>query len=231
MRPDSNNKTIWSSDISKCGVKHPHTLFTMKAISDIKLEHVRNVSGISMELLQYRCYGDARLAKPKMLKGMKPVKTFDAFGLKSTKKAAVYDIGNGNICLYMGSMFSRYMTFPEEKDMELPSSVLARKYGLSRKAGNKFVYPDAWCTMYRRNDGYVLIKGLVRCFDDLYCIRIQPIIDRLYECLFRLSLEDGRFMPLQDIPSDRDSLMYYRMCSDLAVWIYEQRREQEWNRI
>lgn len=194
----------------------------MKCLADIFVEHQRNIGNISMELLQYRCYGDAKMAKPKILKGMKPVKTFDrAFGNNKTcRKLHVYDIGGGSLCLYFGSLFSRYHAFPEAIDAELPSSVLARKYDLGRNINGHFVYADAWCTIYDRNEGYVIINGLVACFNELFGIHISPIVERVYSCLRDLSLKDYRFMSLRMQPVDMDSAMYFRVCSDLVEWMY-----------
>lgn len=206
----------------------------MKYLPDIFREHERNIDNISMEFLQYRCYGDAKMAKPKILKGLKPIKTFDrAFGgHKTARKVHVYDIGDGNLCIYFGSLFSSLMGFPERIDAELPTSVLAKKYNLGRNMGNKFVYPDAWCTIYERNEGYFIVKGLVRCFDDLFGINIGPIIEKLYSCLRGLSLKDDRFMPLQTHPIDRDSAVNFRICSDLVEWMYiDHKNKFSWNHV
>lgn len=210
------------------------SFYPMKYLPDIFREHERNIDNISMEFLQYRCYGDAKMAKPKILKGLNPVKTFGrAFGNNKTcRKLHVYDIGRGSLCLYFGSLFSRYHAFPEAIDAELPSSVLARKYDLGRNINGHFVYADAWCTIYDRNEGYVIINGLVACFNELFGIHISPIVERVYSCLRDLSLKDYRFMSLRMQPVDMDSAMYFRVCSDLVEWMYiDHKNKNRWNHV
>ncbi len=96
----------------------------MKRVGDIIREHRMNIDNIQCELLSYRCYGDAKISKPKVLKGLKPITSFDLL----KKKVNVYDLGNGDLVLHFGTLFSKYASFPDEEDMQLPTSALAKKY-------------------------------------------------------------------------------------------------------
>lgn len=194
------------------------------SLHEIKKEHERELGNISSSLIAYRCYGDDKLKKPAILKGLKPVKAFDLIG----KKVNVFDLGNGDLVLYFGTLFSKLSTFPDKADMNLPTSALAAKYPekFNRKSGFKnFVYPDAWCTIYDRNEGYVLVNGLTDCFKELCCINVARIAAYLYEAIRSLSTKDCRFLTLSVIPTGADSSDYYRLCGDLVEWLYTERRK------
>lgn len=193
----------------------------MKRVGDIIREHRENIDNIQCELLSYRCYGDAKISKPKVLKGLKPVTSFDLL----KKKVNVYDLGNGELVLHFGTLFSKYASFPDKEDMQLPASALAKKYGLNRKMGNKFVYPDAWCTIYNRNEGYILVKGLKSCFTELYGIHLSLISEKLYSCIRELSTKDSRFMTLGLVPTSCDCSQYARLCDDLVQYLYKEERK------
>jgi hypothetical protein len=45
----------------------------MKRRIDILKEHQENINNIECELLSYRCFGEPKLSKPKILKGLKPI--------------------------------------------------------------------------------------------------------------------------------------------------------------
>ena len=71
---------------------------------------------IQADLLDYRCYGEAKLKRPAVLKGLKAV-----WELPIIKKhCKVYELTDGAIVLYMGELFCKQMGFPEVEDMTLP---------------------------------------------------------------------------------------------------------------
>lgn len=199
-------------------------------LNEIKKEHERKLDGIRSQLVSYRCYGEEKLKKPSVLKGLKSIKSFDLIG----KKVNVFDIGNGDLVLYFGTLFSKLSTFPDREDMNMPTSALAAKYPekFNRKSGfNRFVYPDAWCTIYDRNEGYILVSGLMDCFKELCCIDVARIAAYLYSTIRDLSTKDSRFLTLSVIPTGADSSDYYRFCGDLVDWIYiEERNKVEFNK-
>lgn len=192
----------------------------MKSIQDTRYQHIENLYNIRASLLEYRCYGDNKLKKPKELKGLKPIKSFNLIG----KKVDVYSIGNREMVLHFKTLFSKLATFKDAEDMQLPTSALARKYNFNKGSYKTFIYPDAWCTIYNCNEGYILITGLVECFADLFALHISPIKDKLYEQLRCLSCKDYRFKTLQLTPIGADSCDYCRLCSDLVDWLYISRR-------
>lgn len=183
-------------------------------------QHKRNIDGITATLVDYRCFGDDKLKKPSLLKGLKAVKQFDLIG----KKVNVFDLGNGDLVLYFGTLFSKLASFPDKEDMTLPTSVLANKYNFNKGSFKSFVYPDAWCTIYNRNEGYILVKGFLACFKDLYCINVASISEKVYSCIRGLSTKDCRFMTLGVIPTGVDSADYYRLCEDLVDWLYSKKK-------
>lgn len=187
---------------------------------DIISQHEANINNIQCELLEYRCYGDDKIKKPKILKGLKAIKSFDLIG----KKVNVFDLGNGDLVLYFGTLFSTYASFPDKEDMNLPTSALAAKYEWNKRSFKNFCYPDAWCTIYNRNEGYILVKGLKTCFDELYCINVASISEKLYECIRNLSLKDSRFFMLRLVPTDDESANYSRLCEDIVTWLYIEKR-------
>lgn len=189
--------------------------------------HKRNIEGITATLVAYRCFGDGKIKKPPLLKGLKSVKQFDLIG----RKVNVFDLCNGDLVLYFGTLFSKIASFPDKEDMTLPTSVLAKKYNFNKGSYKTFTYPDAWCTIYNRNDGYILVKGLLACFKELYCLDIASISEKVYSCLRGLSTKDCRFMTLGIVPTGADSADYYRLCEDLVHWLYiTERNKIEFNK-
>ena len=191
----------------------------MKRRIDVIKEHRENISNIKCELLTYRCFGEPKLSKPKILKGLKSIASF----VFKKKKVNVYDLGNGELVLYFGTLFSKLASFPDVEDMVLPASVLADKYNFNTRSFKSFIYPDAWCTIYNRNEGYILIKGILGCFNELYCIDLPIISEKLYSCIRDLSLKDSRFMTLGLIPTGADSCDYSRLCEDIVHWLYKKK--------
>lgn len=190
-------------------------------------QHKRNIDGITATLVAYRCFGDDKIKKPSLLKGLKPVKQFDLIG----KKVNVFDLGNGDLVLYFGTLFSKIASFPDSEDIALPTSVLAKKYNFNKGNFKSFTYPDAWCTIYDRNEGYILVKGLLSCFKELYCLDVASISEKVYSCLRGLSTKDCRFMTLSIVPTGADSADYYRLCEDLVNWLYiTERNKVEFNK-
>lgn len=178
--------------------------------------HAENLNKITAHLLTYRCFGDANIAKPKELKGLKHVKEFAFKG----KKVKVFHTVGDNIVLHFGTLFSKIASFPDEADMALPTSVLAAKYHFNKGSYKSFVYPDAWCTIYERNEGYIVVQGLLECFRDTFALHVSSISSKLYSCLRECSLQDSRFLSLRLDPLDMESADYYRLCEDLVHWLY-----------
>lgn len=189
---------------------------------DIIKKHKNNIENICLSLVDYRCYGDAKIKKPALLKGLKPIKKFELI----KKSVDVYDLGNGDLVLYFGTLFSKIASFPEEEDMTLPTSVLAKKYNFNKGNYKSFTYPDAWCTIYDRNEGYVLVNGLKDCFKELYCIDVASISEKVYSCIRELSTKDSRFLTLGIVPVGADSADYCRLCEDLVHWLYITERDK-----
>lgn len=180
-----------------------------------------NLNKITAYLLSYRCFGDAKIAKPKELKGLKHVKEFAFKG----KKVKVFHTVGDNIVLYFGTLFSKIASFPDKEDMALPTSALAAKYHFGKGSYKSFVYPDAWCTIYNRNEGYILVKGLLECFRDTFALHVGNISAKLYSCLRECSLKDSRFLSLGLDPLDMESADHARLCDDIVHWLYIARKK------
>ena len=117
------------------------------------------------ELFSYRVYGQPKISKPKELKGIKPA--FSRTLNKSRRKCHVF-IKNNDVYVYFFDLFSREMTFPEAEDASLPTSALVRKYPerFTVKIKEKFIYPDGWCSIRERNEGYVKFTNLLLRIED-----------------------------------------------------------------
>lgn len=190
-------------------------------------KHKQNIENIRMSLIAYRCFGDGKLKKPSLLKGLKPIKQFELI----RKKVDVYDLGNGDLVLYFRTLFSKLASFPDKEDMTLPTSVLAKKYNFNKGSYKTFIYPDAWCTIYNRNEGYIFVNGLKTCFKELYCLDVARISEKVYSCVRGLSTKDCRFLALGVVPIGADSADYYRLCEDLVQWLYiTERNKVEFNK-
>lgn len=189
--------------------------------NEVIQQHKRNIEGITAHLLAYRCFGDVKIAKPKELKGLKHVKEFAFKG----KKVKVFHTVGDNIVLYFGTLFSRIASFPDEADMALPASALAAKYHFHKSSYKNFVYHDAWCTIYNRNEGYILVKGLLECFRDTFALHVENISAKLYSRLRECSLKDSRFLSLGLDPLDMESADHARLCDDIVHWLYIARKK------
>lgn len=170
---------------------------------------------IELTLESYRCHGEEKLKRPACLKGLKPAWKLPIIG----KKCKVYELGGGDLLLHMGELFCKQMSFPEAEDMSLPTIALANKYPESfiRKSVKGFVYADAWCTIYARNEGYIRVKGLREALSDIFRLKLGPIYDAVYDGLRTLSLRDARFLHLGLTGSEgADSADYRRFCETLV---------------
>ena len=159
-----------------------------------------------------------------MLKGLTPQWELKIIG----KKAKVYELECGDIVLHMGELFCKPTSFPDREDMQLPASALAAKYGLNRKGFKSFVYADAWCHWYDLNQGYILVKGLRQCFNDIYGINVGVLQDKLYQQIRALSLKDYRFLKLGLYGCEgADSAAYHRMCADIVNHYFIKARDRK----
>ena len=122
------------------------------------------------------------------------------------------------------------MRFPDTEDMSLPTIALANKYPESfiRKSVKGFVYADAWCTIYARNEGYIRIKGLREALSDIFRLKLGPIYDAVYDGLRSLSLRDARFLHLGLTGSEgADSAAYLRFCETLVGHYFVLERDKD----
>lgn len=174
-------------------------------------------------LLEYRVYGSPKIHKPKCLKGMKPV-----LKLRCMKKPVdVYELGDGNVVVYFGSLFSRLMGFPEPIDMMLPYEAVKAKYPerlANAKGAKGFVYHDAWCTIYERNEGYVRIEGLIERLGDGFGVYFPQVETELFEDFRRLSLLDKGFCDIAAY-DDMCAAEYRRCIEDIVQWFWQRARE------
>lgn len=186
---------------------------------------------LTCELLAYRIYGQPKLSKPKLLKGLKPDWKQKVLG----KPADTYFLENGTIVVYFGALFCKHMKFPEPVDMALPTAALMKKYpdrfeGVGRKRVKGFLYPDGWSTLWERNEGYVLIKGLranlkpsKRLFNNPYPPQIAA---DLFNKFAYLSAMDNGFLNIHN-EVDMMSGEYLRFFDDLTWKVWEEEKKHE----
>lgn len=180
------------------------------------------VDDIHVELISYKLYGEGdKLKKPKTLKTTKQTWTTKIIG----RSASFFEMGD-DIYIKMGELFCRQMSFSEPIDMMLPLSALAKKYPHKfAKIGNrdKFVYPDAWCTILELNTGWLRITGLIKALSyDVCFINYSAIVSKLYGELFSISQMHETFYRLDEYGSDFYSAYYYRFCDAIANHYYHQ---------
>ena len=154
---------------------------------------------MTCELLSYRVYGKPKIHKPNILRGLNPKWKFKCL----EKPANVYGLEGDTFVIYFGALFCKLMSFQSPEDISLPTSALAAKYPErlgNRSFGMKFIYPDAWCTVYERNEGYVSVIGLVERLTpprNLLADRGQSypplVINELMEKFTSLSFKDNGF--------------------------------------
>ena len=178
------------------------------------------VDDIHVELISRKLYGDKdKPKKPKPLKTTKQTWTTKIIG----RSASFFEMGD-EIYIKMGELFCRQMSFSEPIDMMLPLSALAKKYPHKfAKIGSrdKFVYPDAWCTIMELNTGWLRITGLTKALSyDVCCINYSAIVNKLYGELFAISQTHEQFYHLDEYGSDFYSAAYYRFCDAIANHYY-----------
>lgn len=190
-----------------------------------RIETNIRTSGLTFSLEAYRCHGEEKLKRPACLKGLKPVWSLPIIG----KECKVFEPEDGSLVLHMGELFCRLASFPESEDMQLPFSALARKYPerFNRKSVKGFVYADAWCTIYERNEGYIRITGLCEALSDIFGLKLGPIYDAMYDGIRGLSLKDARFLPLGLTGAEgADSAAYRRLCENIVSHYFVLERDK-----
>ena len=145
------------------------------------------------------------------------------------KPVDVYLYGGETIFVYFGSLFSRLMAFPEKEDMSLPYVALKRKYPerlSNAKVVKGFVYADAWCPIYERNEGWVRIDGLLETLHNPFDVYLPKVQYDLFEEFRKLSLLDKGFCDIAN-HDDMCAAEYRRTMDDIVQWFYlEMRRER-----
>lgn len=184
---------------------------------------------ITLTFELYRCYGEEKLKRPACLKGLKPTWELRIIG----KPCKVFELPDGDLVLHMGELFCRLASFPESKDMTLPYSALAKKYPerFTKKSVKGFVYADAWCTIYERNEGYIRVSGLRESMYDIFRLKLSPLYDAMYDGMRKLSLSDARFLHLGLTGGEgADSATYRRLCEDIVGHYFLERRDRRQKR-
>ena len=180
------------------------------------------VDDIHVELVSYKLYGDKdKPKKPKTLKTTKQTWTTKVVG----RSATFFEMGD-EIYVKMGELFCRQMSFNDPQDMMLPLSALAKKYPHKFSANcarNKFIYPDAWCTIMELNTGWLRITGLYKALNyDVCYINYSAIVNKLYGELFSISQTHEKFYHLDEYGGDFYSAAYYRFCDAIVNHYYHQ---------
>lgn len=154
-----------------------------------------------------RMYGEPKLKRPAELKGLKAETTFSMRGKDA--KGSLF-LKDGKVLWLCRDFASKDAGFPERKDMELPTSVLAKKYGLGRKGFKSFIYPDAWCRILQRNEAWI----------EFDCAAIQKME------IYRISQEVFEFVAnntdLKECSEDFATLA--RVLTDICHWIWKRNR-------
>lgn len=177
---------------------------------------------IDAAFLSYRCYGDEKISRPKILKGLKPVHKIKIYG----RSASVFLPTDNSVVVYFGELFCKYLEVPTDEDAQLPTAALQKKYDWypKKKTKDGFIYADGWCVAFKRNEGYVRFTGLREQFDG--CEFDWPFIpavgEAVYKCLERLSLIDRRFYWLNG--TCNQSAQYIRVADDIVDCIVKIRK-------
>lgn len=175
-------------------------------------------------LIDYRIYGQPKIHKPKFLRGLKPV-----LKVKCMRKPVdIYEMpGYSVLIVYFGNLFSRLMTFPNVEDMGLPYCALKAKYperlANAKSAVKGFVYADAWCPIYERNEGWVRIEGLTETLRNPFDVYLPKVQYDLFEEFRKLSLLDKGFCDIANY-DDMCVAEYRRTLDDIVQWLYKRIR-------
>ena len=181
---------------------------------------------ITARFVEYRVYGQPKLKKPKCLKGLDVAWKHRIIG----KEAKVYELPDGALVVYLGELFCKQTTFPERIDGMLPASVLQKKYPhmFERRGFKSFVYPDAWCTFFDRNDGYVRIDGVreavKECLTPMSGVQLGPCMAELSRAFAELSKESAGFNHLEW--TDGEFAPYARVLDDIIGHYFVAARDE-----
>lgn len=184
---------------------------------------------LDCEFVAYRVYGQPKLSKPKLLKGLKPEWKQDV----CRKPAHIYSLADGSFVIYFGALFCKPMLFPDPKDMALPTCALVAKYperfeGNGKRAFKSFVYADAWCPIYERNEGYVRVSGLKERMDSLFCVYPPKVAYELFDKFSALSLKDKGFASIYN-ENDMLAAEYRRFIDDFVFKLFDDARKKSLN--
>ena len=150
-------------------------------------------------LYSHRFYGQPKLAKPKELKGIKQQ------GSASWNKQCrcQYFAKDNDVYIKHRDYFSP--SYCEPEDIGTPLGYRLKKYGIDRKANEKFCYADCWGDIVLRNEAWILLKNLIPLLKVNNYNSTAKIICREQEKYHRwqqFSLDDWEFF-------------YEQICKDL----------------
>lgn len=157
-----------------------------------------------LRLHSSRTYGEPKIKRPSELKGLKAEATFAVRGKHA--KGGLF-LKDGKAWWLCRDFASKDATFPEAKDMELPTCALAKKYGWLKGSFKTFIYPDAWCRILLRNEAWIEFDSEA----------IQQM------SVWRISREVSDFISKNtDLPEcSEDFANLERVLTDICHWIWK----------
>lgn len=122
----------------------------------------------------FRKYGESKLSKPKVLKGIK-----QSFSVKYLKSKCQVFIKDSNVWIKHRDYFSPSMLLPSE-DSGTPMEYLIKKY-VGKDRNKKFIYGDAWGDIVLRQEAWLKIENLVNVVKKVFELDILDSIMRQME--------------------------------------------------
>jgi hypothetical protein len=148
----------------------------------LKCFYQRDAPKCKLELHSFRFYGEPKLSKPKELKGIKSLTSIDFIRKKCRCSIFVKD---NDIWIHHRDLFSQCM-IDDIEDIGTPLIHRLNKYNIKHKKTSTFIYDDNWGSIVLRNEGWLLVKGLINDLKNSHRINVKNKILCDMEDIFKL---------------------------------------------
>lgn len=135
------------------------------------------IPSATFDIHSHRIYGQAKLNKPVILKGIKQICSISYIG---KCKCPVF-ISENDIYIQHKDYFSPSLNIPVE-DMGAPLSYIINKYHNKDRYVKGFVYSDAWGSIVLRQEAWLKFSGILENIKEYNNIQLTSIAIGLMEC-------------------------------------------------
>lgn len=208
LRVWSDNGTLIDGCQYKRMIKYPQGYspeFLWSLSTPSKFVDVYLSESPALSIISSRKYGEPKLSKPPVLKGIKPV-SIDFIPSKCKFQCYAKD---GTAYIFCNDFFSPVFCPPAE-DRGKPLSYIIEKYFGTTRSFKNFVYPDSWGSVVLRSQAYISISNIFS-FITVYSKATEQI-DAFYNFVRNEFIKFGYVIPADDY--------YWRFfCEKFLEWI------------